>query len=69
MRSKPSAIQSKAITFKGAVPAFPYDSYKGTNAWRIVEKAIQDLAENRDIIETTRRHYIVGYICKELQQL
>jgi hypothetical protein len=34
-----------------------------------VERAIQDLVENHDIAETTRREYIVGYICKQLEKL
>jgi len=34
----------------------------------IVEKAIQDLVENHDIVETARRDYIVGTICKKLER-
>jgi hypothetical protein len=43
--------------------------YRGTKVWRSIEKAIRDLVENRDIVETTPRDYIVGYICHQLQQL
>jgi len=46
----------------------PYDSLKGTETWMIVEKAIQDLVENHDIVETARRDYIVGTICKKLER-
>jgi hypothetical protein len=53
----------------GQTPStFPYDVYKGTEVWRIVEKAICDLVENGDIVETTRRDYIVGYICKQISK-
>ena len=34
-----------------------------------MDKAIDDLVENGDLTETTRREYIVGYICKKLQHL
>jgi hypothetical protein len=34
-----------------------------------VDKAIADLVENQDIIENTRRDYIVGYFCKKLERL
>jgi hypothetical protein len=45
----------------------PYDSLKGNKVWSIVEKAIQDLVDNHDMSETTHRDYIVGYICKKLE--
>jgi hypothetical protein len=57
-----SASDETALTF-------PYDSYKGTKVWIVVEKAIHDLVENHDICETTPRSLIVGYICKQLEQL
>jgi hypothetical protein len=34
-----------------------------------VDEAINDLVKNRDLIETTRRDYIVGYICEKLQRV
>lgn len=37
--------------------------------WKIVDEAINDLVKNRDLIETTRRDYIVGYICEKLQRV
>jgi len=46
----------------------PYEKYKGSNCWRLVEKAIGDLVKNEDIKETTARDYIVGYICKTLSK-
>ncbi len=46
----------------------PYDLYRGTPLWIQVEKAITDLVTNRDIVETTPRNYIVGYLCQEIQQ-
>ena len=44
-----------------------YDEYKDTRgAWEVVNTAISDLVENRDLIEETNRYYIVGYIVKAL---
>ncbi len=45
----------------------PYEMFGGTQVWKIVEKTINDLVDNNDIIEKTQRDYIVGYICKDLQ--
>jgi hypothetical protein len=47
----------------------PYEKYEGTPVWKVVEKAISDLVDNDDIVETARRDYIVGFICKKLQRL
>jgi hypothetical protein len=48
---------------------FPYDMLKGTPVWKIVDRCVADLVENNDLVETTRREYIVGYICKKLQRV
>lgn len=45
----------------------PYETYKGTELWKIVDKVVSDLVENSDIVETARRDYIVGYLCQSLQ--
>jgi hypothetical protein len=45
----------------------PYELYRGTSLWKIVDEAVTDLVENRDLVETTRRDYIVGFICQKLQ--
>jgi hypothetical protein len=69
MRSKPGITSPKAKSREGTPSTFPYELYRGTKVWRSIEKAIRDLVENRDIVETTPRDYIVGYICHQLQQL
>lgn len=69
MQSKPNPALLKTEAGAGLSSVFPYHLYKGTKVWEIVEKAIQDLIGNRDIAETTRRDYIVGYICKQLDPL
>jgi hypothetical protein len=45
----------------------PYDAYKETSRWKSVDEAVSDLVKNKDIVEMTRRDYIVGYICKKLE--
>ena len=47
--------------------ASPYETHRGTELWKIVDKAVSDLVENSDIVETTQRNYIVGYLCQSLQ--
>jgi hypothetical protein len=56
---------------RGAKPASsvsPYETLKATPIWVIVDNAINDLVKNKDLVETTRRDYIVGYICEKLQR-
>lgn len=53
----------------GSASANLYDTYKNTELWRHVEKAVHDLAKNNDVIELTNRENIVGYICKQIQPL
>ena len=46
----------------------PYVKYQNTALWKTVEKAIGELVENTDIIEQTKREYIVGYLCKVISK-
>lgn len=46
----------------------PYKQFEGTPLWETVNKGIDDLVENNDIEETTRREYIVGYLCKLISE-
>lgn len=46
----------------------PYTAYARTPIWQVVEKAIDDLVENGDLAELTRREYIVGYLTKQLAE-
>jgi hypothetical protein len=47
-------------------PSHPYESYTGTVEWTVVDRAIRELVENRDLKETTAHSHIVGYLCKAL---
>lgn len=42
----------------------PYDIYKNLDEWHAIENAIADLVDNQDLVESTNRDYIVGYIIK-----
>ena len=62
-------MDGKVKTTKRERSASPYEIHRGTRAWKVVDKAINDLVENGDLTETTQRDYIVGYICAKLQRL
>lgn len=46
----------------------PYKKYEGTQLWTIIKDSLNDLIENKDIIFNTREEYIVGYLCKHLDE-
>lgn len=46
----------------------PYAELEGTAQWSVIDRALIELAENRDLVETTAHEYIVGYLCKALAE-
>ena len=46
----------------------PYSEYEKTDLWEIITKSIDDLIENQDIVLTTPKEYVIGYICKMLTE-
>ncbi|WP_169793155.1 hypothetical protein [Planococcus kocurii] len=44
----------------------PYEKYENTELWKKLDQVLDELVENQDIEEITKREYIVGYICKKL---
>jgi hypothetical protein len=46
----------------------PYGQFEGTPLWVVINKGINDLVENNDLEETTQREYIVGYLCKLINE-
>lgn len=46
----------------------PYKKYEGTHLWTIIKDCLNDLKENQDIIVNTREEYIIGYLCKHLDE-
>jgi hypothetical protein len=46
--------------------AHPYLQLEGTPIWIAVASAIDDLAQNDDLVERTARNYIVGYLSQRI---
>ncbi|MEI7833886.1 MAG: hypothetical protein WCJ56_11905 [bacterium] len=44
----------------------PYEEYENSELWIIVEKALEELVRNKDIILCTRKEYIIGYLLKSI---
>jgi len=44
----------------------PYKEFEGTKLWELIENALDNLIENQDIELTTRKEYVIGYLCKKL---
>jgi hypothetical protein len=46
----------------------PYVAYESTSNWKALNEAIDELVANSDLIEKTNRAYIVGFLCKALDE-
>ncbi|WP_180955317.1 hypothetical protein [Peribacillus deserti] len=46
----------------------PYKEIEEHWTWEVIFRGIGDLVENKDLIETTNREYIVGYLCKLIRE-
>ena len=46
----------------------PYVQFVDTDAWSILNAALDELVKNGDLVEQTNRDYIVGYLCKALAE-
>jgi len=44
----------------------PYIQFSGSPEWTALDRAVRELAENRDLVETTAHEYVVGYLCQAL---
>ena len=44
----------------------PYKEYEQTYLWELIDNAVNDLEKNQDIVLTTQKEYIIGYICKSI---
>jgi hypothetical protein len=44
----------------------PYEELEGTPVWNRVDRAVKALLKNGDLELTTRREYVVGYICQNI---
>ena len=45
----------------------PYEEFENSELWNIIEKALNDLVENQDIALNTRKEYVIGFFCKNIQ--
>ena len=46
--------------------AHPYSKYERLPVWNVISGELDALVENGDLNETTARKYIVGSLCKAL---
>ena len=44
----------------------PYENYKGNELWQVIERALDDLIKNQDIVLQTRDDYVIGFIVKSI---
>jgi len=44
----------------------PYTKYQKTEIWELINNALDDLINNQDIKLTTKKDYVVGYICQSI---
>ena len=63
-KSGPMDRKTRTKSHDAKEPRHPYENYASTEMWKTLDRAIDDLVKNRDIVETTRHVYIVGYLCK-----
>src|SRR4051812_46478305 len=43
-----------------------YTQFQATAAWQVVDSALRQLEENRDVSITTGRVYVIGHVCRRL---
>jgi hypothetical protein len=46
----------------------PYMQYEHSSLWKIIEKAIEELIINQDLVLETRKEYVIGYICQAIER-
>ena len=44
----------------------PYTEFEDTALWKVVDAALAELEQNRDVKLSTAREYVVGYLCQQL---
>lgn len=47
---------------------FKYEVCRHMRSWPVISQVLNDLVENNDLVEQTKRKYIVGAICLALAQ-
>ena len=46
--------------------SFPYEDHKNSQLWKDIETSIDNLTDNQDVVITTQKEYVVGYLCDML---
>ncbi len=46
----------------------PYEEYENSQLWNVIKKSLDDLVDNQDIVITTKKDYVIGYICKKISE-
>lgn len=44
----------------------PYKEFEGLVIWQAIEKAVSELEQNNDLVISTAKEYVVGYLCKSI---
>ncbi len=44
----------------------PYKKFQNTKVWQVIEQSIFDLEENQDLKLLAIKEYVIGLICKKL---
>ena len=44
----------------------PYTEFEGTALWKVVDAALAELEQNRDVKLSTTRDRVVGYLCQQI---
>lgn len=52
---------------KTNAPKTPYEQYKNTEEWVIIEYLLQELENNQDIELKTAPEYVIGYLVEKLR--
>lgn len=47
---------------------FPYTAYEESMLWKVIDNQLAQLERNGDLQITTARQYVIGYLCKELDE-
>jgi hypothetical protein len=48
------------------VPSRPFDEYRNTRLWSVLEAALAELSTTREVTVNTGADYVIGYLCQEL---
>jgi hypothetical protein len=68
MAGKSGPMARKITNSSGAKAEHPYANFERDPLWKTLNRAVAALVKNQDIHELTKREYIVGYLCKTINE-